>query len=66
MTMEERLNALSVAKKTDEDVATAPPPRADSYAILLSQGLQSNDRDVLNVSLLLFVRLRSCTVFENV
>uniref|UniRef100_H2ZGZ5 Small-subunit processome Utp12 domain-containing protein n=1 Tax=Ciona savignyi TaxID=51511 RepID=H2ZGZ5_CIOSA len=47
LTMEERLTALS-ADVTASNGGSVAPPTADSLAILLSQALQSNDRDVLN------------------
>nr|CAB3267703.1 WD repeat-containing protein 43 [Phallusia mammillata] len=47
LTMEERMNALSMDKSENADDSTATPC-ADSFAVLLSQGLQSNDRDVIN------------------
>nr|XP_002128623.1 WD repeat-containing protein 43 [Ciona intestinalis] len=47
LTLEERLTAMSVDTASPNGDYKAPP-NADSLAILLSQGLQSNDRDVLN------------------
>ena len=53
LTLEERVSASSTNLTPTKNV-----PRADSLAVLLSQGLQSKDRDILNVStcLLLLVR----------
>ena len=48
LTMEERLSALSV-EPPPVVKETTPAPTADSFSVLLSQGLQSNDRDVLKV-----------------
>ncbi|XP_076799929.1 WD repeat-containing protein 43-like [Clavelina lepadiformis] len=47
LTMEERLSALSVEPPPVVKETTLAPT-ADSFSVLLSQGLQSNDRDVLN------------------
>lgn len=44
MSMEEKLASISVEKKED------PQIKADSLAVLLSQGLQSKDSSILNVS----------------
>lgn len=49
MTMEERLNAISIDKKSLS--GSKQPPRADTLAILLTQGLQSQDKKILNVSI---------------
>lgn len=47
MTMEERgMNALSIQK--DNESNKHQPPRADSLCVLLTQGLQSNDKEILN------------------
>ena len=48
MTMEERLNAISIDKPKGGDSRQAP--KADTLATLLMQGLQSQDHTILNVS----------------
>ena len=48
MTMEERLNAISIDQPTPKTAATEPP-KADTLVTLLSQGLQSGDKKILNV-----------------
>ena len=47
--MEDRLNALSIAQARPE-LDKSQPPRADVMVTLLSQGLQSQDRELLDVS----------------
>ena len=47
MSMEERLNAISVDQPGHQ---TKQPPQADTLARLLTQGLQSQDKKILNVS----------------
>jgi hypothetical protein len=44
--MEERLNAISVEHPSHQ---TREPPQADTLARLLTQGLQSQDKKLLNV-----------------
>lgn len=46
MTMEERVNALSLRR--DSETERLQPLKADSLSVLLSQGLQSNDKEILN------------------
>lgn len=46
--MEDRLNALSIAQARP-DIDKSQPPRADVMVTLLSQGLQSQDRELLDV-----------------
>ena len=46
MTMEDRLNAISISKPAGEK----EPPRADTLATLLSQGLFSQDQTIIDVS----------------
>lgn len=48
MTMEDRLNAISI----DQSPGTTgtSPPKADALALLLTQGLQSQDKLIVNVS----------------
>ena len=47
MTIEERLDALSIDKPTKQRA-----PKTDTQATLLSQGLQSQDQQILDVSTL--------------
>lgn len=49
MSMEERLNAISVDHPSHP---TREPPQADTLARLLTQGLQSQDKKLINVSFL--------------
>ena len=53
MTLEERLHATSLESSTPK--VSKQPPRADALITLLVQGLQSQDKKLLNVSSL------SCT-----
>ena len=53
MTMEERLNAISLDKPKAGDSKQAP--KADTLATLLMQGLQSQDHTILNVSAVGFI-----------
>ena len=47
--LDERLNAISIDKPSDRAGAgSSEPPKADTLATLLSQGLQSNDKKILN------------------
>lgn len=48
--MEERLNAISIGSSS-APARQKEPPRADTLATLLTQGLQSKDKQILNVSL---------------
>lgn len=48
MSMEERLNAISVDHPSHP---TREPPQADTLARLLTQGLQSQDKKLINVSI---------------
>ena len=53
MTMEERLNAISIDKGNEGVTSQGDgrtPPKADAMAVLLAQGLQSSDKKILNVS----------------
>ena len=47
MSMEERLNAISIDQPSKS--STSQPPKADTLATLLAQGLQSGDKKILNV-----------------
>ncbi|XP_030854848.1 WD repeat-containing protein 43 [Strongylocentrotus purpuratus] len=47
LSMEDRLNALSIAQARP-DIDKSQPPRADVMVTLLSQGLQSQDRELLD------------------
>lgn len=49
MSMEDRLNAISVDSQSEKHVKV--PPKADNLARLLTQGLQSHDRKIISVSL---------------
>lgn len=48
MTMEDRLNAISM--DVNGKPAANEPPKADTLSKLLTQGLQSQDKKILNVS----------------
>ena len=48
MNMEERLNAISI----DKEQTAKEPPKADTLVRLLTQGLQSGDKKILNVSII--------------
>ncbi|KAK2150432.1 hypothetical protein LSH36_405g01017 [Paralvinella palmiformis] len=48
LTMEERLNAISIEKPSGAEGGTKHQPKADTLATLLSQGLQSNDAKIIN------------------
>ena len=48
--MEDRLAILNFDDDAAKDKATVPTVRADSLSLLLTQGLQSNDSSILNVS----------------
>lgn len=52
MSMEEHLHALSIDKPsgTKDGTLQRQPPKADTLAMLLAQGLQSKDKTILNVS----------------
>ena len=49
MTMEDRLNAISI-DKPGERRSTSSLPKADTLATLLTQGLKTKDQKALNVS----------------
>ena len=49
MTIEERLSAMGMEQKAEQKGVSAPP-KADTLALLLAQGLQSQDKKILNVS----------------
>ena len=55
--MEERLNAITIERPESN---RRQPPKADTLATLLSQGLQSHDKKILNVSEILL-----CLNFYN-
>ena len=46
LTMEQRLDAISIEKSRPKE-----PPVANNLALLLTQGLTSNDSKILNVRL---------------
>ena len=45
MTLDERLHAISIEKPQSK-----VPPKTDTLVTLLTQGLQSHDKKILNVS----------------
>ncbi len=49
MTLDERIQAISIERPNEGATATAPP-KADTLVTLLTQGLQSEDKKILNVS----------------
>jgi len=66
--MEERLNAISIDKPSGAEGGTKHQPKADTLATLLSQGLQSNDAKIINVSVTLIWGLgnwRVCVCLKN-
>lgn len=64
MSMEDRLNAIGLKPDSEKE---DHPPRADSLSVLLSQGLQSNDKDILNVKTNLYylIVIQSHTIVNN-
>ncbi len=48
MTLEDRLKAIGLDKQ--QQSSGQEPPKANNLATLLSQGLQSEDKRILNVS----------------
>ena len=56
--MEERLHAISIDKPTHD---RRQPPKADTLATLLAQGLQSRDKTILNVSTYSFLTVSKCS-----
>ena len=50
--MEERLNAIGIDQpSTSQSSGVKQPPKADTLALLLSQGLQSRDKSIITVSM---------------
>lgn len=46
MSLDDRINAISIDKPGER--SGSEPPKADTLATLLTQGLQSNDKKILN------------------
>ena len=55
MTMEDRLNAISLDSKPGTGASATAAPKTDSLATLLAQGLQSQDSKILDVSLFSYI-----------
>lgn len=49
MAMSDRLHAIGI-ETNNESKTLSEPPKADTLAVLLTQGLQSRDKKILNVS----------------
>ena len=67
MSIEERLSAISTpSADLPSSSGAAQPPKADTLARLLTQGLQSQDSQILSVISLIFIPLCMLTPFLQV